>query len=68
MPSDSPVMVRVEMTDARGEPQVIFEEERPGGENISLDPVNGFGKQATFRVFFNNNLEMTYPNRKGAAG
>ncbi len=65
--SDTPVMVRVEMTDARGVPQVIFEEEREGNEQISLDAIKGYGKEATFRIYFNNFLDATV-KRKGVEG
>jgi beta-lactam-binding protein with PASTA domain len=64
--STNAVMVRVEMTDARGEPQIVYESEQSNGDVVDLPMVDGFGKTATFRVYYNNNLEMTYPNRKGS--
>lgn len=66
--SDTKVIVRVEMTDARGEPQVVYESEHVNGDTVDLPMIEGYGKTATFRVYYNNNLEMTYPNRRGANG
>lgn len=51
------VLVRVEMIDARGEPQVIFEESREAGEEITLDNIEGFGEKATFRIYYDNELD-----------
>lgn len=65
--SSTPVMVRVEMTDARGVPQVVFEEERPGLDEVVLDDIKGYGKEATFRIYFNNYLDSTI-KRKGVEG
>lgn len=62
--SDRDVLVRVEMTDARGESLVIFEETRPPGSEVSLESIEGFGKRATFRIYFNNYLDTTI-TRKG---
>jgi serine/threonine protein kinase len=62
--SDQDVLVRVEMTDARGESLVIFEETRAPGSEVSLESIEGFGKRATFRIYFNNYLDTTI-TRKG---
>lgn len=51
------VLVRVEMIDARGEPQIIFEEPRDPGEEISLEGIEGFGERATFRIYYDNVLD-----------
>lgn len=64
--SDMRVIVRVEMTDARGEPQIVYESEHENDDVVDLPMIEGFGKTATFRVYYNNNLEMTYPNRRGS--
>jgi len=63
--STDTVMVRVEMTDARNEPQIVYESEHSNGDVVDLPLIEGLGKTATFRVYYNNNLEMTYPNRRG---
>jgi serine/threonine-protein kinase len=57
--SDEPVQVRVEMTDATGEKQVIFDEEREGGDDVWLEDIAGRGKEATFRIYFNDRLWRT---------
>lgn len=54
---ESSVLVRVEMIDARGEPQIIFEEPREPGEEISLEGIEGFGERATFRIYYDNVLD-----------
>lgn len=61
--SDEPVLVRVEMTDARGVEEVIFEEQRPGGSEIVLKDIPGYGKEATFRIYFNGFLDQTVRRR-----
>lgn len=53
------IMVRVEMTDATGEARNVFEELREGGTYVSLDNVEGKGKEATFRIYFDNTLWRT---------
>jgi eukaryotic-like serine/threonine-protein kinase len=50
----APVMVRVEMTDDR-ETTTVLEEERDPGSRIEIE-AEGVGPQATFRVFFDDEL------------
>jgi len=60
---DGKVMVRVEMVDARAEPQVVFEEEREPGDEISLQQIEGFGDKATFRIYYNGVLDTEITRR-----
>ena len=57
--SNEDVQVRVEMTDATGEPQVIYEDSRPGGSYVEIPDIEGKGKMATFRIYFDNYLWRT---------
>ncbi len=61
------VMVRVEMTDARNETEVIYEEEKQGGDEVVLNQIRGYGKEAIFRIYFNDYLDTTV-RRKGTEG
>ncbi len=66
-PSGEPVLVRVEMTDARREKRVIFEETREGGEQVVLEAIEGMGGEAIFRIFFNGFLGPTI-RKEGSSG
>lgn len=57
--SEEPVLVRVEMADARGVEQVVFEDTKPGDSEVVLENVEGVGRTATFRIFFNGFLDRT---------
>ncbi|MBA3725952.1 MAG: PASTA domain-containing protein, partial [Armatimonadetes bacterium] len=53
------VAVRVEMTDAADERRVVFEEPRPGGDYVEIENIEGKGKEATFRIYFDDYLWRT---------
>ncbi|MGI8922537.1 MAG: PASTA domain-containing protein [Fimbriimonadales bacterium] len=53
------VAVRVEMTDAADERRVVFEEPRPGGDYVEIENIEGKGKDATFRIYFDDYLWRT---------
>jgi serine/threonine protein kinase len=56
---DTDVMVRVEMTDGSGEKKIVFEEPKPGGDSVFLENIEGVGKTATFRIYFDDLLYRT---------
>ncbi|MBS1723514.1 MAG: PASTA domain-containing protein [Armatimonadetes bacterium] len=53
-PGAAPVAVRIDMTDDR-ETQTIFEEQKEPGEQFLVEH-EGFGKEAMFRIFFDEVL------------
>ncbi|MBX3097033.1 MAG: PASTA domain-containing protein [Fimbriimonadaceae bacterium] len=54
---DSPILVRIEMTDDR-ETNTVLEEEREPGDRVEVE-AEGVGAQATFRVYYNDELKGT---------
>lgn len=62
-----PILVRVEMTDSQAT-RVIFEETREPREQIEID-AEGLGKQAVFKIYYDNQLVQTVTkNANGDAG
>ncbi len=53
------VMVRVEMTDATRKKRVIYEGLRTVGEEVILENIEGYGKEALFRIYVDNYLSKT---------
>jgi serine/threonine-protein kinase len=53
------VSVRVEMTDEADDDRVIFEEPRAGGDYVELPDIEGTGRRATFRIYFDDRLAQT---------
>jgi serine/threonine-protein kinase len=52
-----PILVRVEMSDNEGS-RVIFEEEKGPNERVEIT-AEGVGKQAVFRIYYDNQLVQT---------
>jgi serine/threonine-protein kinase len=62
----NPILVRVEMSDNQGS-RVIFEEERGPNEEVTID-IEGLGKQAVFRIYYDNELVQTVTKQAGDGG
>lgn len=60
------VLVRVEMSDNQGS-RVIYEEERAPNEEVTID-AEGLGKQAVFRIYYDNRLVQTITKRADEEG
>ena len=58
--SDEPVMVKVVMTDGSRKRRTIFEEVRDGGDYVELLDIEGVGKSATFRIYFDDRLDRRF--------
>ena len=54
------------MSDNQGS-RVIFEQERGPNEEVSID-VEGLGKQAVFRIYYDNELVQTVTKQAGDGG
>ncbi len=59
----NPILVRVEMEDAQGT-RVIFEETREPNETVEIE-AEGLGKQAIFRIYYDNQLVQTVTKTAG---
>ncbi len=53
------VTVRVEMVDATRKKRVIYEGRRTVGEEVVLENIEGYGREAIFRIFIDNYLSRT---------
>ncbi len=52
------VPVRVEMSDGKSDSKVVLEETLPGGSTLTRT-FEGYGKEATFRIYYNGYVDKT---------